>query len=86
MQARPDETGGADLLIIVGNDWGDLVATAKRPPDPNATTTIPPTTAAPAPADSTSTVAPPPTAPRSRSETLTVPVDPVTGGPLVGCP
>ena len=37
VQARPDETGAADLLIIVGKDWGDLVAIAKRPPDPNTT-------------------------------------------------
>ena len=88
VQARPDETGAADLLIIVGKDWGDLVAIAKRPPDPNTTAVAPDDhAAAPAPGEPrTTTAAPPPTAPRSRSETLTVPVDPVTGGPLVGCP
>ncbi len=47
VQARPDETGAADLLIIVGKDWGDLVAIAKRPPDPN-TTAAPTTTSMPA--------------------------------------
>jgi LCP family protein required for cell wall assembly len=86
VQARPGETDGADLLIVVGNDWGDLVAIAKRPPDPNATTTT--TTAGPTPEASTTTAtaAPPSTAARSESELLTVPVDPETGGPLVGCP
>ena len=70
-QARPDEIGGADVLVIVGNDWGDLVAPAKRPPDPNATTTDPADHGRTvAPTDTTTTVAPPPDAPaRSRSET-----------------
>jgi LCP family protein required for cell wall assembly len=90
VEARPGETGDADVVVVVGNDWGDLVALAKRPPDPDSTVATGETTA-PDPAvsstpDTPTTLAPTSTTPRSRAETLTVPVDPETGGPLVGCP
>jgi LytR cell envelope-related transcriptional attenuator len=76
--ARAGEAGGADVVVIVGRDWDSLPALAKQPPDPNASTTG--TTAPPVATTTTTTIPPSPDA------TATVPVDPTTGGPLVGCP
>ena len=70
VQARPDETGAADLLIIVGKRLGRSRGDRQAAADPN-TTAAPPTHAGhddarrrPAP---TTTAAPPTTAPRYRS-------------------
>jgi hypothetical protein len=79
VQARPGEVKNADLVIIVGKDWDTLVARAKIPPDASATTS-------PAPASSSAPVATTTTTVTSPAATAVVPVDPKTGGPLVGCP
>ncbi len=78
--ARAGEADGADVVVIVGRDWDGLAAPAKQPPDPHASTT---TTGATAATDTTTTTT---TTPPSPDATATVPVDPTTGGPLVGCP
>ena len=89
--ARPVELSEGNVLVIVGRDWEGLVAPAKTPPDPTATTTTTPRTtpagpeAGPGPEttlapETTTTTVPSP------DSTATVPVDPLTGGPLVGCP
>ena len=80
VEARPGEISGADVVVIVGDDWDELVAPAKRPPDPTATTIAPAPPAATVPSTTTTT------RPPSPSVTAVVPVNPVTGGPLVGCP
>jgi LCP family protein required for cell wall assembly len=77
VEARAGEVTNADVVVIVGRDWEGLVAPVKQPPDPTATTS---STAAAAPTTTTTTTPPSPDA------TATVPVDPTTGGPLVGCP
>ena len=92
--APTDDLGGANVLVIVGRDWDTLAAPVKTG-DATPTTarggsaTKSTTTIAPA---STTTVTtappttPPPTQPPSPSATAVVPVDPETGGTLVGCP
>jgi LCP family protein required for cell wall assembly len=79
-----DELGDADVLVIVGRDWDDLAAPIKE----SAGTTAAPTTRpqAPTTAASTTTSTTTTTSPPSPSDTAAVPVDPETGGPLVGCP
>jgi LCP family protein required for cell wall assembly len=80
VEARPGEISGSGVVVIVGRDWDRLVAPVKRPPGP--TTTVGGATTAPAVASTTTTTTTPP----SPSATAVVPVDPRTGGPLVGCP
>jgi LCP family protein required for cell wall assembly len=82
-EARPDELEGADVVAIVGRDWDDLAAPVKDGPPESAPTTAgdAPTSAAPTSAAPTTTVTRP-----SRADAAVVPVDPETGGPLVGCP
>src|SRR5262249_11253964 len=80
VEARPGEISGSDVVVIVGRDWGPLVPPVKRPPGP--TPTVGGAPPAPAVAAPTTTTTPPP----SPSATAVVPVDPRTGGPLVGCP
>lgn len=76
LEAREPLPGGADVEVIVGADWEDLDAPVKQPPEPSVPTTTGDTAA------TTTTTAPSP----SPSQTAVVPVDPETGGPLVGCP
>ena len=78
-EARPGEVASGDVVVIVGADWEGLVAPAKRTPDPTSST-VPPATAGTVATTTTTTTPPSPDA------TATVPVDPTTGGPLVGCP
>jgi hypothetical protein len=80
VEARPGEISGSGVVVIVGRDWDRLVAPVKRPPGP--TTTVGGATTAPAVASTTTTTTTTP----SPSATAVVPVDPRTGGPLVGCP
>ena len=80
VEARPGETDGADVVVVVGRDWDALDAPAKKPPDPNApTATTGSGSIAPSTVATTTTTVPP-------DVTAAVPVDPKTGGPLVGCP
>ena len=81
--ARAGEVTNADVIVIVGRDWEGLVAPVKQPPDPNAATTTTATNAAPVTTTTTTTTT---RTPPSPDATATVPVDPTTGGPLVGCP
>jgi LCP family protein required for cell wall assembly len=88
----PKATLGGEVLVIVGADYNRLkhdfdhlphVASAKR--HPGTTTTaksgaVTPTTTG-APTTTTTTIAP-----STTPDTRFVPVDPKTGGPLVGCP
>jgi LCP family protein required for cell wall assembly len=85
-----DDLRGADVLVIVGRDWDQLEGPIKQtsPGTTNATTTTRHRTTTSAPASTTSnapttttTIKPP-----SPQNTAVVPVDPKTGGTLVGCP
>jgi LCP family protein required for cell wall assembly len=80
IEARPGEIVRADVVVIVGADWPGLAAPLKEPPDPNTTTVPDPGVTGDTTATTTTTVA------ESPSATAVVPVDPTTGGPLVGCP
>jgi LCP family protein required for cell wall assembly len=74
---------GVDVLVIVGRDWDELPAAVKLPPvtEPTgAESPGPPETSATTIATTTTTTVPSPAA------TAVVPVDPDTGGSLVGCP
>jgi polyisoprenyl-teichoic acid--peptidoglycan teichoic acid transferase len=72
--AQPSALDGFDVVLRVGQDWDALDARVKQPVDPGTTAAAP-------------TTAPPPTTvPRSPSATAVVPIDPATGGTLVGCP
>jgi LCP family protein required for cell wall assembly len=75
---RQDLPAGTDVVVIVGRDWETVDAPVKRPPDETSTSGTGASTAA---STATTTTAPP-----SPSATALVPVDPQTGGPLVGCP
>jgi hypothetical protein len=68
---------GNDVVVVLGQDWNSIDAAVKHSVDE---TTVAPTTTAPSTTTTTTTV------PRSPSETAVVPVDPATGGTLVGCP
>jgi LCP family protein required for cell wall assembly len=61
---------GRDVVVHIGQDW-DLLAAKLKQPVGTTTTTVAPTTT---------------TIPRSPADTAVVPVDPETGGTLVGCP
>jgi LCP family protein required for cell wall assembly len=78
----PDPRDGGAVVVIVGRDWPDLAGRVKE--DPAAPTSGPP----PAPSATTSSIVSTTTTTRavSPSQTAVVPVDPDTGGPLVGCP
>lgn len=78
VSVRADLPPGTDVLVIVGRDWADVDAPIKEPSDTTASTGGATSTADPATSTTTTTVAP--------SVTALVPVDPETGGPLVGCP
>jgi hypothetical protein len=81
---KASDTAGVDVLVVVGRDWNNLAhhfpsrtSTSTAPPRPRSTTTVVPgSTAAPT---TTSTTIP-------LSERNYLPVDPKTGGILVGCP
>jgi hypothetical protein len=90
--ASKKATLGGEVLVIVGKDYdsllhrfndvpGTAVTATTLPgatPTSVAATTVPTTAAAPT---TTST-----TAPAEKFDERFVPVDPKTGGPLVGCP
>jgi hypothetical protein len=84
-----DDLRGADVLVIVGRDWDQLSGPIKQssgtkkdatPTTHQRTTTAPASTTSNAPT-TTTTIKPP-----SPQNTAVVPVDPKTGGTLVGCP
>ena len=77
---RPTATAraAATCVVIVGADWDDLVAPAKRAPDPTSSTSARHRGDRRHHDDHHD----PAVAGRDRD----VPVDPTTGGPLVGCP
>lgn len=85
---KASDTTGADVLVVVGRDWEDLPHhfTTRRPgtssstSSSSTTTVVPDSTTAPT-ATSTSTTTTIPTDERNY-----IPVDPKTGGILVGCP
>jgi len=86
--ASAKDTLGAHVLLVVGGDYDSLkhhfdqvpkpaTATSTSVPTSGSTTTTVPVTIAPS---TTTTTVP------STVDTLLVPVDPKTGGPLIGCP
>jgi len=81
-------TLGGDVLVIVGKDYPTLPTNFKGLPKASTTTTA--TTGSggsTAPTSSTTTSTTTTTlVPQRTPDTLYVPVDPKTGGPLVGCP
>jgi hypothetical protein len=102
LETRAPLPAGIDVQVIVGADWDELSAPVKSAPVPTSaaepstsapgtaansepvTTTAAPTTAAPTTTTPTTTTST--TTAVSPTATLFVPVDPETGGPLVGCP
>jgi polyisoprenyl-teichoic acid--peptidoglycan teichoic acid transferase len=81
--ASAKNTLGGDVLLIVGTDYLSLKHRFDLIPHPAnlpSTTATSSTSIAPAPTTTTTTV------PRQTVDTRFVPVDPTTGGPLVGCP
>ncbi len=87
-EAREGLPEGLDVEVIVGEDWNDLVAPLKDEPAATTTPTPAPTLApgATTPETSAAPTTTTTTRPVSASNTDYVPVDPETGGPLVGCP
>jgi LCP family protein required for cell wall assembly len=76
-----ENTLNADVLVIVGKDWDSLQHHFPGTATPGSSGTGPTTTST-APASTTTT-----TLHQSTTvDTRMVPVDPATGGPLVGCP
>jgi hypothetical protein len=78
--ATKADTLGADILVVVGRDWKTLThhltnlpGTKRVTPATSSTTTT------------TTTTKPPPTT-TSTVDRRFIPVDPKTGGVLVGCP
>jgi LCP family protein required for cell wall assembly len=79
--ASTEDTLGGDVLVVIGLDYDSLNGVLKQPP---ASTTQAPVTA-------TTVAGEPPSTTTTTFESVTVdtrfvPVDPETGGPLVGCP
>src|SRR5262249_19514264 len=83
---KASDTAGADVLVVVCRDWNRLQHHFARP---RATTSVPPASS------STTTPAGPGSTATSTTTTSTtipsyeqkyIPVDPKTGGVLVGCP
>jgi LCP family protein required for cell wall assembly len=79
-QAREPLPENVDVEVVVGRDWDSLVSIVKQPP--SSTTSAADHTSTSARGTATTTTTRPP----SPSQTAVVPVDPDTGGPLVGCP
>jgi hypothetical protein len=80
--ATAKNTLGGDALLIVGTDYPSLRHGFDKIPKPAnlpVTTTTKPSSTTSIPTTTT-------TAPRTTVDTLYVPVDPKTGGTLVGCP
>ena len=74
--ASAEDTLGADVLVVIGRDYDSLQGLLKEPPSSTTASTVP----GAAPSTTSTTV-------QSTSvDTRFVPVDPETGGPLVGCP
>jgi hypothetical protein len=82
---RASDTTGADVLVVVGRDWDALhhrFAAPRRAPrtagaSSTTTTTVGSGTTVPAPTTTTTLAA---------GDRRFIPVDPKTGGILVGCP
>jgi polyisoprenyl-teichoic acid--peptidoglycan teichoic acid transferase len=79
--ASAAETLGGDVLVIVGRDYDELPGSLLQPPVPSTASTRP-GSAKPATTSTTTST----TLPQQTVDTRFVPVDPKTGGPLVGCP
>jgi LCP family protein required for cell wall assembly len=79
--ASSAETLGGDVLVIVGRDYDDLPGVLLQPAAPTTASTRPGSSQTTASSTTTST-----TLPQVTVDTRFVPVDPKTGGPLVGCP
>jgi LCP family protein required for cell wall assembly len=81
--ASAKNTLGGDVLVIVGTDYDTLKHRFDLIPKPaNLPSTTTSTTNPSSPTTATTTT----TVPKSTFDTHFVPVDPKTGGPLVGCP
>jgi LCP family protein required for cell wall assembly len=80
--ATAKQTLGGDALVIVGTDYGTLKHGFSKLPKP---ANLPSTTTT-RPLSTTSTSTTTTTVPRTTVNTSYVPVDPKTGGTLVGCP
>ncbi len=80
--ASAKNTLGGDVLVIVGTDYSSLKHRFDLVPKPANLPTTTLTTAGPSPTTITTTT----TVPKETVDTRFVPVDPKTGGPLVGCP
>jgi LCP family protein required for cell wall assembly len=72
------QLGRSNVVAVIGQDWGGIDPT---PTHPVEVTSVPPSTVSTTTTSTTTTIAP-----RTPSETAVVPVDPSTGGTLVGCP
>ena len=82
--ASAKNTLGGDALLIVGRDYDSLkhrFDLVPRPTNASPTSSTTPTSSI-APTTTTTTT----TVPHETVDTRFVPVDPKTGGPLVGCP
>ncbi len=82
--ASAKNTLGGDVLVIVGTDYNSLKHRFDLIPRPAnlPPTSVTSTTVRLSPTSATTTT----TVPKSTVDTRFVPVDPKTGGPLVGCP
>jgi LCP family protein required for cell wall assembly len=76
-----ENTLNADVLVIVGKDWDSLQHHFPGTSVPASSATGQTTTTVTAPPSTTTT-----TVRSTTVDTRMVPVDPATGGPLVGCP
>jgi LCP family protein required for cell wall assembly len=80
--ATAKQTLGGDALLIVGTDYGSLKHGFAKVPKPENL----PSTTTTQPSVTTSTSSTTTTVPASAADPHYVPVDPKTGGTLVGCP
>jgi LCP family protein required for cell wall assembly len=78
--ASAEGTLGGDVLVVVGRDYDQLEGLLKDPPPSTASTVAVGSSGTQQPTTTTSTTLP------TTVDTRFVPVDPETGGPLVGCP
>lgn len=78
--ASAAETLGGDVLIIVGRDYDQLPGSVLQPVAPTTTSTQTGSTKATTSSTTSTTLV------QQTVDTRFVPVDPKTGGPLVGCP
>jgi LCP family protein required for cell wall assembly len=81
--ATADDALGADVLVIVGRDYDTLDGAISRSPSSTTQVTTSTTTGSGSDVPTSTTTT---TVERMTVDTRFVPVDPETGGPLVGCP